>query len=448
MQDRLPISLCVIVKDDPLLEGCLRSVRDYVKEIVVVRTAKDPGDLHRLGSLIDVLSYGDEFIDPEIEEFSCCRARKKTRELATQPWWMWLDSDDRMRDPARLVPLLEHAQASLEHGTISYFEFSYEYAYAHIRSDKFSDNHDHEIFVTTGKPAAFDADIYVTSFVVGHSHKILLTSEQVQQVRRGDKITVKPTENNGHFHVFNGFGKSEDIVFLKRERLFHNPKKWHWLYPIHEVMVVKSGENSRKFCVDTPVVEHHRTADSVGEKSARNLRIMKKYVEKHPDDLRCMFYYGTELLAARKNEDAKAVLSRYIELGNWDDERAVAWLKLVDLNISTGQYWGALPWALKTISVKENWQEGYFALARVFYLLGTQGGAQEMRHWERCAFFCEKGLELPDTQTVLHINPLEGRHFVYEWLSYAVLKMGDFEVARHAAQKGLESSPPGTLELD
>src|SRR5260370_15819323 len=175
---------------------------------------------------------------------------------------------------------------------------------------------------------------------------------------------------------------------------------------------------------------------------------MKKYVEKHPEDLRCMFYYGTELLAASKNEDAKAVLSRYIELGNWDDERAVACLKLVDLNISTGQYWGALPWALKTISVKENWQEGYFALARVFYLLGTQGGAQEMRHWERCAFFCKKGLELPDTQTVLHINPLEGKHFVYEWLKYALSKLGDFAGALDAAQKGLKARPNSNLELN
>ena len=38
MTKKAPVSLCIIVKNEPIFENCLKSIRDYVQEIVVVDT--------------------------------------------------------------------------------------------------------------------------------------------------------------------------------------------------------------------------------------------------------------------------------------------------------------------------------------------------------------------------------------------------------------------------
>jgi glycosyltransferase involved in cell wall biosynthesis len=356
---RLPISACVIVKDDPLLEQAIRSIRDHVQEIIVVRTATDVGDLHspRYAGLIDKLSYGDPFIDKEIDDFSFSLARNKALSLATQPWWMWLDSDDVVRDPAVLEPLL-----SDPHSTAS-FIFPYEYGYV-------------------GEP-----------------------------------------------------GKSAVSILLERERLFKNPRAWEWIAPVHEVAVVKAGYSHRgDVRQKAPVWEHHKKDSTEGSK--RNLRILGKYIEKHPDDVRMLFYYASELKDASRFEESVKVFDRYLAFPTWEDERAVAAIRAVGAMCALGKFEEALPYAWKAVESRPEWGEGYWAAADIYFNLATIGGPYERRNYERSVYWAKKGLEKPPTQSMMFTSPVE-RHYVFERLALASCKIGDVRGALESGEAAL-----------
>ena len=91
--ERAPVSATIIWRDDPRLGNALRSVRPYVKEIVVVCTGEEsPPRPER--DLTDLCTYAVGCNDAEgrIADFSA--ARNAALRCATQPWVMWLDSDD------------------------------------------------------------------------------------------------------------------------------------------------------------------------------------------------------------------------------------------------------------------------------------------------------------------------------------------------------------------
>ncbi|MFF2092479.1 glycosyltransferase [Paenibacillus sp. NPDC058174] len=84
----LPISLCMIVKDEEeLLAQCLRSCLPYVSEMIVV----DTGSVD--GTAAIAASFGVKLIQREwIDDFAVVRNAALTH--ATQPWLLVLDADE------------------------------------------------------------------------------------------------------------------------------------------------------------------------------------------------------------------------------------------------------------------------------------------------------------------------------------------------------------------
>lgn len=128
---KAPVSLCIIVKNEPLLENCLKSLRDYVTEIVVVDTGSTDEVTLQIGQ-----KYADTFEvftacnDPQtglIEDFSM--ARQRSFDLATQEWIMWCDADDVVEGGQYLIKLIsEFENKKQDLDGVSYL-FPYEYAY-------------------------------------------------------------------------------------------------------------------------------------------------------------------------------------------------------------------------------------------------------------------------------------------------------------------------------
>src|ERR1019366_1053900 len=128
---KAPVSLCMIVKNDPAIEECLKSVRDWIEEIVIVDTGSNDGKTQDIAR-----KYADKFEvftacnDPEtglIDDFSM--ARQRSFDLATQPFAMWADSDD-------LITGLENLQSVLNSYDPEWLKtnpvcllFPYEYSY-------------------------------------------------------------------------------------------------------------------------------------------------------------------------------------------------------------------------------------------------------------------------------------------------------------------------------
>lgn len=364
---KAPISVCIIVKDEPLLEKCILSFRDYVEELVIVDTGSAPNSqtIEIAKKYADVFEVYTGCNDPStglIEDFS--NARQRSFDISNQPWVMWVDADDILVGAENLCGLTEISNPNVD--AIS-FMFPYEYAY-------------------------------------------------------------------------NELGQCTCLHY--RERLFSSKDKFHWMNPVHEVVV--PNENVRtSFDTNEGVIYKHQRQYSVKPpESGRNLRILRNYFAKHGSaDARQMYYLGLECYNNGLVDEAIEHLSKYIDISGWDDERAMACLKLVEIYQLRSEYDNGLKWSFKTIALKETWGEGYFSLAKMFYCLATQGGPNEIRHWQRCIYFARLGLNLPPTRTLLFVNPLERNCEIHRYLNMALNKLGDVRGALESTIVGLQSQP-------
>lgn len=73
---KAPVSLCIIVKNEPLLENCLKSIKDYVEEIVIVDTGSTdntPEIAKKYADIFEVYTGCNDPVTGLIEDFSNAR---------------------------------------------------------------------------------------------------------------------------------------------------------------------------------------------------------------------------------------------------------------------------------------------------------------------------------------------------------------------------------------
>ena len=367
------VSLCIIVKNESLLEDCLKSIRDYVEEIVIVDTGSTDETTIQIGQkYADIWRSYTECNNLEtglIEDFS--KARNYSFSLATKPWLFWCDADD---------------------------------------------------------------------IIVGGENLISITQEfeQTKDVRNLDGIAyLFPYE-----YSYNAEGQCTCKHF--RERLFYGKDNFKFVNPVHEVAIPTPGKRITLLQRQDLVFMHRRQG---GKEGGRNLRILRKYFEQYGDqDPRQIYYLGLECSANGLHDEAIQLLDKYIGVSGWDEERMMACLKLVDLYHAKGDYENGLKWALKAISIEEQWFEGYFAASKMYYFLALNGGANTRRNWERCINFATTALSTPPTQTVLFINPLDREVEIYRYLNIAYNSVGDVESALNCVNIALKKHKDANME--
>jgi len=86
--DRLPVSLCMIVKnEEKYLPACLNSVKDWVAEMIVVDTGSTDDTVaiaKEMGARVEHYTWHDDF----------AAARNYSLEFAQYPWILQLDADE------------------------------------------------------------------------------------------------------------------------------------------------------------------------------------------------------------------------------------------------------------------------------------------------------------------------------------------------------------------
>jgi glycosyltransferase involved in cell wall biosynthesis len=363
------VSCCLIVKNEPLLEMALLSIKKFVDEIVVVDTGSTDGTTQEVARrYADIFEVYLAANNPEtglIEDFS--QARNRSFELATEEnWILWMDSDDVIAGADKLHNIINSYDIKSMGVDAVGILFPYEYSYDH-----------------TGA------------------------------------VTCR------HY----------------RERLFSDKNFFSFINPVHEVVVPKANAKVSLLPREELIFKHQRQYSAKPQEPGRNLRILRRHFESNPNDARQMYYLGLETCNAGLTDEAIQLLSKYIDISGWDDERACAALKLVDIYQSRGDYKNGLVWAFKTVEIQENWGEGYFALARMFYFIAMQGGPQEFRNWARCAHFAKMGLALPETKTLLFVNPVDRDVEIHKYLNMALNKLGDVKGALSSVDTGLKSNP-------
>lgn len=98
------ITLNMIVRDEEaLLPAAIKSVKDFVSEIIIVDTGSVDGtvDICRgLGATVHSFEWCDDF----------SAARNFALSHVRTPWTLWLDADDLALNPETIAPACEHAR--------------------------------------------------------------------------------------------------------------------------------------------------------------------------------------------------------------------------------------------------------------------------------------------------------------------------------------------------
>lgn len=98
--DKLDLSLCMINRNDSAnLDFILGQMSPVVKEIVIVDTGSTDNSIAVAKKYTDkVYATGNKYFDREGRLMSFAAPREESFSYATQPWVMWLDTDDQIDD--------------------------------------------------------------------------------------------------------------------------------------------------------------------------------------------------------------------------------------------------------------------------------------------------------------------------------------------------------------
>lgn len=232
--------------------------------------------------------------------------------------------------------------------------------------------------------------------------------------------------------------KGNVIVSQYRERLVYPRHKFHWLDPVHEV--IEMPKDGMLFNTHEEIIFVHQRGNKVNEPN-RNLRILEKLYEKNGEsNPRHLYYLGLEYGNVCNHPKMIEMLTKYIDLSGWDDERYMACLRMCYHYVNVGEYQNAINIALKAIGIKEDWGEAFFVLSKCYYLLADIGKTPE-RNYERCIYFAKHGLSLPPTKTLLFVNPMERDLEIHKFLNIALSKLNRYEEALESCENGLKKDP-------
>lgn len=371
---KAPISVCLICKNEgPRLAACLSSFEDYVEEIIVVITGGNDDSIDIAKKYTDKVFEYNGCNDPEsglIDDFA--DARNYSFSLASQPWVMWVDADDTIRNAHLLKDIVAEYEMKLR-------------------------------FLKTDAP-----------------------------------IMIKFPYEYAH----DEFGNC--TTYQWRERLISNKSKFKWTHPIHEWIL---AEDPRTLSNNIETIDNchnvvfvHNRRDKAVEAN-RNLRIVEKYLAKHGEsEIRILYYAGLEYGNVGNYDKMIEYLTKYIERSGWSHEQYQACIKLGRYYLSNLEYDKCLEMAFKAASLEEKWGEAYFLISQVYFLKSIKG-IDQYRNAQRSIHFAEIALNLPPTNTLLFVNPMERKYEYHNVLNIVYSIVGDINGAIRSAELALQARP-------
>ena len=244
-------------------------------------------------------------------------------------------------------------------------------------------------------------------------------------------LTATPPEVCGYYwrYIYGWDPSGKPSLEFWRERCVRNDGSFRWVGRVHEVLVPQWP------CVQMHdqdvVVEHHSDAERGARKQGRNLKILEDEYEASGGNLepRMLFYLGREYADSGNIERAIEVLQRFLDAGDWDDERFRAQTQIAQLHRILGQYDLALDADLQALKIHPRWPDAYFGLAETYYYL---------QDWPRVIHWCDLGRAMPVPQTNVFVNP---RDYDVNWIIYytnALYHLGELQTALEWTRRALD----------
>jgi glycosyltransferase involved in cell wall biosynthesis len=211
---------------------------------------------------------------------------------------------------------------------------------------------------------------------------------------------------------------------------------YRWVGAVHEVLIPNHVDRVAR--EESIWVEHHGHGDGTASLQ-RNVRILEATIEaSQTPDPRLLFYAGRDLVALGELERGLMMLSRYLLVATWTDERYIAQLLVGYVYRCRKDYSRAIDADLAALKVTPAWPGAYFALAEDCYYL---------EQWERVLHWSRIGQSLPPPDSALFTHPAD---YQYGWMIYeavALSKLGRIEEAAELTVRALRYAPDNPMHL-
>lgn len=224
------------------------------------------------------------------------------------------------------------------------------------------------------------------------------------------------------------FGNCTQFFF--RERIVRNTGQAKWAAPIHECLIIPK---EWKHAVTNVTVTHDPSAEDIAHDPGRNIRLLRKAVEKYPEDKRLKFYLARELAHTGTGiQEAIERFQEYLKLDDWHENRVNAWLYLGISYWKNKEEEKAIESCMKGIQLDPRWAEYYTTIGQIYY---DRKDWQKAIHWFEAATRCK----LPDSWGFI----LQDNYTWVPWdrLCVAYWQVGERHQSYQANEKALKYRP-------
>lgn len=188
-------------------------------------------------------------------------------------------------------------------------------------------------------------------------------------------------------------------------------------------------------------VVHQADNERRDQSLVRNIEMLEKELEKEGDkpDPRTLYYLGSAYIDANNPQDAKVLLSKYLEMSGWAEERAQAWVHLGNIYDSEDDLDEARRCYIHALAENPKDPTPCLELGKLEILGGLHEKAVE---WIEMAL-----AKKVDPMTTVNYG-LETQYRAHMYLSDCFMSMGgqNLDKALEHAQKALELRPDETTQ--
>ena len=217
--------------------------------------------------------------------------------------------------------------------------------------------------------------------------------------------------------------------------------KWSWRNLVHEDV---HSEPMQKWDRNPNIVWVHDNSLRDNEGTvARNLRILKKALQKDPKEARTWYYLGNAYFSDKQWAEAARCYEQYVGMSGWDDER---WAALIYAAIAYREIRlnkAALNADLRAMELRPEYPDSYLGLA---YTHANMNDWNRAKYWaELCVHRIHQGTIPP---TLIFVNEKAYKYDPYALLAAVYFNLGENEMALRAYDLAIAAVPDEQLKKE
>lgn len=183
-------------------------------------------------------------------------------------------------------------------------------------------------------------------------------------------------------------------TLFERERVMYDPTNFLWRNRVHEIVTPRTPVHWTRS--EQVAIRHNHLAG--GNRSVRNLTLLRLMHEEDPNDKRVLFYLGHQHFANEEWAEAAAWYERYVDVADNKLEQWQAYLYLAKALRKIDRTDQALAASLIALGMAPEWRDSWFDVAESYAYKGEA---------ERCLLFAELGHQREMAPRVVFTNPLD-----------------------------------------